>query len=59
VNSVIVGPEKFREDIDISIGILMCEIFIVSIANRAMHVFHYRTFQVGFRAHLKLNAFIP
>ena len=34
----------------------MCEIFIESIANRAMHAFHYSIFQVEFPAHLKLNA---
>jgi len=34
----------------------MCDIFIESIAYRAMHAFHVRTFQVGFTAHLEENA---
>jgi len=59
VNRVIVGIDKFRQDINISVLISIRKIFIESIANRAMHAFHYRTFQVGVPANLILDAFVP
>ena len=48
--------DKFRQDMDITICIFMYEICIESIANRALHAFDDRTFQVGVPAHMKLNA---
>ena len=35
VNRVIVGPGKFWENVDISVGIFVCEIFIQPFANRS------------------------
>jgi len=59
MNRVIVDPDNFRHDINISVRISIRKIFKESIANRVMHVFHYRTFQVGVPAHLKPHAFVP
>jgi len=56
VNRVIVGLDKFRQNIDISVGIFICKIFVDSIANCAMDTFHDRTFQVGVPTQQKLNA---
>ena len=58
MNRVIVGLEKFRQNIDISVGMFMCKIFVESIANPAKHTFSDRTFEVGVPAHLKLNALV-
>jgi len=55
VNRVIVRLDKFRQNINISVRIFICKIFIESIANRAMHTFQDRRFQVGVSAHVILN----
>ena len=44
VNCVTVGREKFRENVDMSVGIFICKIFVESIYDR--------TFLVGVSTHL-------
>jgi len=47
VNRVIVGPDKLRESIDMSVVIFICKIFVDSNVYRAIHTFYDRTFVVG------------
>ena len=56
VNRVIVGIDLFRVNMDLSVGIFICKIFVEPIANRAMPTFQDRTFQVRVPAHMKLGA---
>jgi len=56
MNRVIVGLDKFRQNMDISLRIFMYKIFVESIANRAMQKFQERTFQVDVSARVILNA---
>jgi len=44
VNRVIVGPDKFWENVDITVDIFVGEIFIQPIANRPMRAFDNATF---------------
>ena len=55
VNRVIVGPDNIWENVVISVGILVGEIFTQLIANRSMRAFDEATFNVGIRTRLKLN----
>jgi len=56
VNRIVAGLDKFRQEIDISLCIFICKIFLETTANCAMHAFYDCTFQVGVPTHLKLNA---
>jgi len=58
VNSAILGPDKFRENVDVFEGIFKRKMFVESITNLAMCTFHDRTFHFGFPAHLKLYAHV-
>ena len=58
VYRVIVGPDKFRQNVNISEGSFICKLFLYSVTNRAMRTFHDRTFHVGISALLKLYALV-
>ena len=58
VKRVILGPEKFRQNVDIYESIFISKIFVYSIMNRALRTFHDSSFHVGDPAHLKLYALV-
>jgi len=55
-NRVIVGTDKFSDNVYICAGIFVGVIFIEPIANRTMPVFDDAILNVGIPTHLKVNA---
>ena len=58
VKRVIVGLDKFRKTIYISVVIFISNIVIQSTVDRPMSMFKARTLHVGIFAHLKMNALL-
>jgi hypothetical protein len=58
VNCVIVSLDKFRQNVNIYVSILVREKSVQSISDRIVSMFHDRIFHIGFFTNLKLNALI-
>jgi len=56
VYRVILGPDKFWENVVIPVGTFVDEIFIQPTANSTIRMFHEATFNFRIPTHLKLNA---
>ncbi len=56
MNRIVIAPDEFWQDVDVSVRVSLCHVFVQHIANRAMATFYYSALRIRVSAYLKLNA---